>query len=140
MRDANLAKIKVLEEKINKMKRHWTVQMEARLGAWTIKATPAELGKLREKREWEIADRWRLRAVIDGRVMMLEEVYDKKVEELMEARKEAKKDRKELKEKIRLLKKIAEMAEEIAEDREKELRQQVKGLRWEVAELRGQRI
>lgn len=125
---------------MNEMKRHWTVQMEARPGAWAYKATPKELGQLREKREREMADRWRLRAVIDGRMMVLEEVYDERVDELEEVREQAKKDRKESKEKINLLKKMAEVAEEIAEGREMELRQQVKELQWEVVELKGRRI
>jgi len=91
-----------LEEEMEKMKHHWTLEMEARPGAWMHEATPDILGEWRENREWAIADRWRLMAVLNGRAMVLGELYDKKLEELKEAREDAKKDRKELKEMIKL--------------------------------------
>ena len=102
LRDVNLVKIKKLEEEMEKMKHHWTLEMEARPGAWMHEATPDILGEWRENREWAIADRWRLMAVLNGRAMVLGELYDKKVEELKETREDAKKDRKELKEMIKL--------------------------------------
>lgn len=64
--------------------------MEAVRGAWMKGATPDELGQWREDREWATADHWKLMAVLDGRPMVLAELYDKKVEELKEAREDAK--------------------------------------------------
>ncbi len=77
------ARIEGMEREINRLKRWWMVGMEEHPGAWALNARVV-YGTMWDEREWEIADRWRLMVVMDGRVMMDEGVYLWKAEKVEE--------------------------------------------------------